>query len=100
MARDVENPGARGQEPGSTTTRPLEFSPLIHAARVLLLALLAGYFIFNKPFATLGAGKIFAGEIVLAFLSVVSLLHFREVWVVPLRRFWLPRITLAFLIYG
>jgi hypothetical protein len=73
---------------------------LIHAARVLLLTLLAGYFVFNKLFAQIGFSHLYVGEFVLAVLLIVSVLHYREVWLEPLRNSWLSRILFAFLVYG
>jgi O-antigen ligase len=69
-------------------------------ARWPLVVLLSGYLIFNKPFALLGIGPLYIGEMVLALLLVVSVLHFKTSLVEPLRRSWLSRITAAFFVYG
>ena len=73
---------------------------MIRFARCTILVLLAGYLIFNKPFALLGVMPFYAGEVALLILLVTSLIHFRTFWIEPLKNFWMPRLTLAFLIYG
>jgi len=65
----------------------------------MLLLLLAGYLIFNRPFAHLGAPPIYAGEMILALCLLTSLERFGSAFIEPLRRSWTFRLIAAFMLY-
>src|SRR5687767_2155231 len=73
---------------------------LQRAAAALLAVLLAGYVIFNKPFATLGWPPIYIGEIAIALALLAVLPSFKVTFVEPVKRSWTFRLMAAFIVYG
>lgn len=67
---------------------------------LLLWGLLAGYLIFNKPFAKLALGPFYVGEMVLACVLLSLLDRLAETFLEPLRRSWAWRFLAAFWLYG
>jgi len=67
---------------------------------VALWLLLAGYLLFNKPFATLGIAPVFVGEVVFAAALGAGLLRWRETFLEPLRNSWGFRILGALWVYA
>lgn len=67
---------------------------------VALWLLLAGYLLFNKPFATLGVAPVYVGEIVFAAALGAGLLRWRETFLEPLRTSWGFRILAALWIFA
>ncbi|MGD0094275.1 MAG: hypothetical protein ABSE73_30575 [Planctomycetota bacterium] len=74
--------------------------PMRLLVAALLGALLAGYLIFNKPFAKLGVGQFYVGEMVLACVLLSLLGRLDEVFVRPCRRSWTFRLIALFWLYG
>ncbi|MCY3023427.1 MAG: hypothetical protein NTW87_30980, partial [Planctomycetota bacterium] len=63
-------------------------------------ALLAGYLIFNKPFAALGVHPVYVGELTLGLALLALASRFRAVFVEPLQRSWTFRLIALFCVYG
>ncbi len=82
---------------GTAVTR--QFS-LRDIARWMLCALLAGYLIFNKPFAQIGFPPLYIGEIVVAFCLAATLNRLNSVYLNPLQRSWTFRLFALFFAYG
>jgi hypothetical protein len=70
------------------------------AAAWFLWALLAGYLIFNKPFALLGFPPLLVGELVLACVLLSLLGRLQCVVAEPLRRSWAFRLLAVLWLYG
>gem|GEM_PF-3220598 len=62
--------------------------------------LLAGYLIFNRPFATLGSSPLYIGEAVLAYGFLAHIGRFRALFVEPIYKSWTFRFVALFWIYG
>jgi hypothetical protein len=75
-------------------------SALRRVAAILLAALLAGYVVFNKPFALTGWPPVYVGELALASGLLVLLPSFHAVFVEPVKRSWACRLIAAFVLYG
>src|SRR4051812_14014426 len=70
------------------------------AARWMLCALLAGYLIFNKPFAQLGFPPLYIGEMVLAVCLIATLQWLGPAFLTPIRQSWTFRLIAIFLAYA
>jgi len=79
----------------------LHVNPGVRAAAAWFLwALLAGYLIFNKPFAQQGFPPLYVGEMVLVCVLLSLLERLPSVVVEPLRRSWAFRLIAVFWLYG
>ncbi|HYG76785.1 MAG TPA: O-antigen ligase family protein [Planctomycetota bacterium] len=65
----------------------------------MLLALLGGYLIFNRPFAQLGLPPLYIGEMILALCILTSLERIPSALIQPLRRSWTFRLIALFMSY-
>jgi len=76
--------------------------PALILAGGLWSLLLAGYLIFNKPFALLGwpERNIFIGELALLGALLFCVADLKSAFIEPLRRSWVFRLAAAFFIYG
>ena len=68
-------------------------------AQVSFVALLTGYLIFNRSFATLGFPPFYIGEIVLGFSVIAALVDFKKVFIAPLQHSRAMQLIALFLGY-
>lgn len=67
---------------------------------VALWLLLAGYLLFNKPFASLGFAPVYVGEVVFAAALGAGLLRWRDTFLEPLQNSWGFRVLAALWLYA
>lgn len=97
---EPSQPAAQGGGPSWLARQLSVRTPVRAAAAWLLWALLAGYLIFNKPFAKLGCEPLYVGEMVLACVVLSLLANLRSVFCEPIRRSWAFHLIAVFWCYG